>query len=683
MLITLPFLGATTEQSTRLSLDSSPVSSQPAQTPDFSISATSPQPVNVNQSTISTIVINTLNSFAGFVAIDDALPDGLTCDSIAPPVVHESGIAIVSCSATMAGQYDLNVTGTSGSLSHATTATFDFVDFKIRAVAMIGAPITPLSSTISIEAVNGFSGDVAVTAMAQSGLACGSITPTDIIGSGTATVSCTASSTGIYILTVSGTSGSLTHSASATFKIVNLPDFSIIASDPAPVDAGQQATSTITIKELNGFADIITFTDEIPSDLTCQMIMPAGVAGSIASTVVCSSNKAATYKLIVTATSNSLSHSTMATFNFVDFTITSSSPSTSAIGLRTESNIIIGSLNGFVGTVSLTYAAPTGLNCGAISLDHVLGSGMATISCSATSTGIYVLAVDAASGLLTHSVNVTFTFAAVLPDFSITAATSVTFTSGSAGTSTISISGLNGFHGSVSLSEQISPSSGLMVTLDPASHYPGVSTATFSSSSPGDYTVTMTGTSGSLSHSTTITVTVTPVSALDFGLSASSSIISIEAGSTGTDTITITPYNGFTGTTTLAVTTPTSVSCSLSPTSVVSLGASTLTCGAGRAGNYEVTITAANGANSHTTTVEVRCCCLAVPTPTARDCWTSHRRHLCDRRIDNRRCRDWSDSRTTKIKTLLIPIYVSPTLSSEVRRTLKREKSKQPHGQTG
>ncbi len=598
---------------------SSHISSQSALAPDFSISATSPTAANVNQSADSTIIINAINSFVGSVSIVGNPSYGLTCGSIVPPEVRGSGVAIVSCSATTAGEYNLTLTGASGSLTHTTTATFNFVDFKIVASSPTGAVGASLSSTISIVAINGFPGKVTITAVPQSGLTCGSITPSDITSSGTATISCSATSVGEYILTVHGTSSSLSHSVGATFDVANLPNFSIVVISPTPVNAGQQATSTITVEELNGFTDTVTLADAISSDLTCQMIIPTAVLGSGTATVSCSSNKAGDYTLAITGTSNSLSHSATATFNFMDFTIAARSPATSNVGSTVSSNFIIGSLNGFVGTVSLTDFAPTGLTCDAITPNNVLSSGTALILCNANTAGTYVITVSATSGSLTHSVSAAFIFTAASPDFTIAATPSVSFTSGSTGTSTVTISGQNGFDLYVTLSYQITPSHGLTVALNPATIYPGESTATFSSTTPGLYTVTITGTDGVRTRTAMISVKVEPLSSdtPDVSLATSVTLLSLNIGSSATATITVIPVNGFIGTITLAVSTSDGVGCSINPTYIQTSGTSTLTCNSDTLGDNTATITATGGANPHTTSVTIHVAAVspAAPSP--------------------------------------------------------------------
>src|SRR2546426_4663772 len=73
--------------------------------------------------------------------------------------------------ATVAADYTLTVTGTSGSLSHATAAiTFHVVDFSISP----SSPVTVNTNvgvagtqTITVTALNGFTGTVGLTASAS------------------------------------------------------------------------------------------------------------------------------------------------------------------------------------------------------------------------------------------------------------------------------------------------------------------------------------------------------------------------------------------------------------------------------------------------------------------------------------------------------------------------------------
>src|SRR5256712_8432520 len=109
------------------------VSFQSAPTPDFTIASTSPTAVNVNQSAVSGIIINALYSFTDWVAITDDPSFGLKCGPITPHEVRSSGTATVSCGATAAGEYNLTLTGASGSAPLQTAPDLQFLSFQKQA----------------------------------------------------------------------------------------------------------------------------------------------------------------------------------------------------------------------------------------------------------------------------------------------------------------------------------------------------------------------------------------------------------------------------------------------------------------------------------------------------------------------------------------------------------------------
>src|SRR5207245_10895626 len=132
-----------------------------------------------------------------------------------------------------------------------------------------------------------------------------------------------------YTLTITGSSGSLVHIAIVTLRF---QDFTLSASAPAPANASSSATSTITVAAMNGFAGGVSFSDSVPSGLTCGAITPASITGSGTATVSCSATVAGNYTLTLTGTSGVLAHSAITLFQFRDFTIAATSVVTANVG---------------------------------------------------------------------------------------------------------------------------------------------------------------------------------------------------------------------------------------------------------------------------------------------------------------------------------------------------------------
>jgi subtilase family serine protease len=189
---------------------------------------------------------------------------------------------------------------------------------------------------------------------------------------------------------------------------------------------------------------------------------------------------------------------------------------------------------------------------------------------------------------------------------------SLTITQGGSGTSTITVTDVGGFTGSVSLAASGLPS-GVTAAFG-TNPTTGTSVLTLTASSTattGSATVTITGTSGSLTASTTLALTVNSTATPNFTIAASPTSVTVTQGASGTSTITITSTGGFNSATTLSATgLPSGVTAAFStnPVTPAANGSatSTLTLTASSSatvGAATVTITGTSGSTTHSTTI--------------------------------------------------------------------------------
>jgi len=204
-------------------------------------------------------------------------------------------------------------------------------------------------------------------------------------------------------------------------------------------------------------------------------------------------------------------------------------------------------------------------------------------------------------GLATSKANTTTT-----PSFTLApSASTLAVTQSSSATDSVSVTDVDGFTGSVTLTASGLPS-GVTATFG-TNPTTGSSVVTFTASgtaTTGNSTVTITGTSGSTTAQTTIALTVNPKVTKGFSLASSASSLTVKQSASGTDTITVTDIGGFTGSVSfIASGLPSGVTASFSPASSTTSSVLTLTASStATTGAFTVTVNGTSGSTTATTT---------------------------------------------------------------------------------
>jgi len=214
---------------------SAPIWINQGASPDYSISA-SPASVAVTPGGTAsyTATVTPAGGFTGAVTFSvSGLPAGTTA-GFTPASVTTSGnstLTVTTSSTTPAGNYPLTITGTSGSLVHSTTVTLVVTapggagDFALSATPSSRTLVDPGSTTytITVTPSGGFTGAVALKVRGLPAGVTATFTPATVTGSGTSTLkltgACNNATSGTFKLTITGTSGIISHSITITLVI--------------------------------------------------------------------------------------------------------------------------------------------------------------------------------------------------------------------------------------------------------------------------------------------------------------------------------------------------------------------------------------------------------------------------------------------------------------------------------
>ena len=590
------------------------------------------------------VSLNVIGSFTGTTAPTTGLLFTITYSIKATPLAGAPVVFQTGCALSSNGNFCVNILTPSGGSAPEVLETATFVDSNLT--YLLGANPSSLTlnvnstatSTINATAFNTFTGTVGlaatvgnstVTSRPTAGLSPGSISLTSHSTSGTVTLTVTsvpATPGGVYLVNVTGTvAGQPTRFAVVTVTVPQ-PDFVAGASPNfvTGLNANATGTSTITLTSVNGFGGTVSLSLSSTAGITPSLARSSLLvkASSLNSTTLSFKAKlSGTYFVNVTGTCFSggecttpaQTHIATVTVKVVDFTVTATTSSFNIqpkATVATNITVAPASLTGFTDNVTLTVTAPTGLTgsfncypnvCSSTVLKGptvaVLGSGVVNLTITASSTlgpGTFTVTVTANSTNLIHSTTITL----IGTDFKITASpqTISQLLPGSSGTSTLTVTSLNGFAGSVSVSVPLHPTATSTVTLNVtsvtltagSSAHVGLSVT---DSAAETVTATVTGTGSGLTHTSAVIVNI-----VDFTISANPTTLSFAAGSNGATAITITGLNGFAGNVTLTANPSSGLSAQFSTnfvllSSTVNSATVTLTVSATVAASYTVTVT--------------------------------------------------------------------------------------------
>jgi hypothetical protein len=294
-------------------------------TPDFSVSATpSSRTIVQGSNTSYSVSVTALNGFNGNVSLStSALPAGASA-SFNPTTISGSGsstLTINTLSSTAPGSYPITITAASGTITHTVGITLIVTgppDFSISATPASRSVVQGSGTTysVTITALNGFTGTVGFSASGTPSGTTASFNPTQITTSGSTTLSIsTASSTpaGSYPITITASSGTLTHTTSVTLVVTVPSDFTISASPASQtISRGSKTTYSVSVGAVGSFSGTVTLTVSGLPKKTSSSFTTSTITGSGTSTLKVSANPTAatgTYALTINGTNGSISHS--------------------------------------------------------------------------------------------------------------------------------------------------------------------------------------------------------------------------------------------------------------------------------------------------------------------------------------------------------------------------------------
>jgi subtilisin family serine protease len=278
------------------------------------------------------------------------------------------------------------------------------------------------SYAVTITPSGGFTGSVTLSVNGLGTGATGTFSPNPTT-TNTSTLSVTTTSTaatGTFPLTITGVSGSLSRTTSATLVVqaAPTPDFSLSASPSSQtVVQGASATYTVAITRTGGFTGAVTLSVSGLAAGATPSFSPNNTTGPSSTLTVTTTSTATTgtFPLTITGVSGTLSRTTSVTLVVngpQDFSLTASPASlTLTQNQRGSYTVTITRTGGFAGSVAFSVTGQSTGTTATFSPSSTTGNSVTlNISESATAiTGTVTLTITGVSGGLSHTTAVKLT----------------------------------------------------------------------------------------------------------------------------------------------------------------------------------------------------------------------------------------------------------------------------------
>jgi hypothetical protein len=249
-----------------------------------------------------------------------------------------------------------------------------------------------------------------------------------VFGSGTSKATFNSTSVGNYTVTISASSGSLSHTTAVAVIVtpVGTSDFEVFTSwDSGQIQAGNSTTNWITVRPESGFRGTVTLSASVspvgPTTSFDSSAILGGSGMSVLTIEVGSTVEIGTYNLIVQATSGNLAHSRTIIFFVSPFQDIRVTPEVSSLsfnsGTSGTATITVAPQNGFTGTISFLVISPISCIPNATS---VQSRGSIAVTCQSSTPGDYTVSIRITGALIVHSATIFVHVSTVSPSAPLT-----------------------------------------------------------------------------------------------------------------------------------------------------------------------------------------------------------------------------------------------------------------------